>query len=249
MLLTTRSIILCICLFAFHTAALGKTIVLGISTGYPPYYYKANGSYTGFCIEVVNGVADQLGIEVQYTAYPWKRLILKAQKGEIDAIMPLFKTDEREKYLIFEGLELAPETNNFFVSSTSNISFNGALEELVPYRIGVVEGYSYGNRFDEFIFPKKEITRDDSHLLEMFSHSRFDVGIGNRFVVLHYAKLLHIQNSIRFLEPSITKEILYLGIVRNRSNNHLAEKFASALGTYKKSEAYHRLIEKYGIIE
>ncbi len=244
-----RTFVLCICLLAFHTAVLAQSLVVGISTGYPPYYYEEDGSYTGFCIEAINAVAEQLDIKVQYSAYPWKRMILSAQKGEVDAVMPLFKTDEREKYLIFDGLELAPETNNFFVSKESKISFNDSLDDLTSYRIGVVEGYSYGSRFDDFVFPKKEITKDDKHLLEMFTHSRFDIGVGNRFVVLHYAKLAQIDHTIRFLEPSITKETLYLGFVRKHSNEHFAQEFAEALSSFKESEAYRQLIDKYGIIE
>ncbi|BHH82481.1 substrate-binding periplasmic protein [Desulforhopalus sp. 52FAK] len=236
-------------LFAAYTTVQAETLVVGISIGYPPYYYEDEGTLTGFCIETINAVADAIGVDVEYEVYPWKRLIANAQKGDIDAIMPLFKTEQREKYLIFEGLELAPETNHFFTSTESDISFTGNLEDFKQYQIGVVDLYSYGTIFDHFEFPKKQVTRSDKHLIDMFTHHRFDIGVGNRYVVQHYAKLRKIEHTIKFLDPPITKETLYLGVVKARNENNRAEKLAKALQTYKTTPAYRDLIGKYGIIE
>lgn len=236
-------------LFAVHTPVHAETLVVGVSIGYPPYYYEDEGTLTGFCIETINAVAETIDFDVEYKIYPWKRLIVNAQNGTIDAIMPLFKTERREEYLIFEGLELAPETNHFFTSTESNILFNGKLEDLKQYHIGVVDQYSYGDIFDHFEFPRKQITRSDKHLVDMFMHHRFDIGVGNRYVVQHYAKLAGIEHTVKFLDPPITKETLYLGVVKARNENNKAEKLAKALQAYTTTTAYRKLISKYGIVE
>lgn len=242
-----HSLLLFLFLLITHTSSLAESRIIGISTGYPPYYYEKDGVLTGFCIEMVNAVAEQLGIEIKYEVFPWMRLIRSARKGHVDAIMPLFRTEERTAFLIFDDLELAPETNNFFAAKTSSISYNQDLEELQPYRIGVVEGYSYGSVFDNFSFHRKEETKNDKHLVEMFIHNRFDVGIGNKFVVLHYAKLLAKENTIHFFEPPITSETLYMGVVRNEANKEFALSFAKTLKSFKASPSYRQLVKKYGI--
>lgn len=244
-----RYFLLFFCLLTIHTSVQAETLVVGVSNGYPPYYYEEDGSLTGFCVETIDAVAETIGIDVKYEIYPWKRLIVNAQNGDIDAIMPLFTTEKREEYLIFEGLELAPETNHFFTSTESNISFDGNLEGLKQYNVGVVDQYSYGDIFDSFQFPKKQITRSDKHLIDMFMHHRFDIGVGNRYVVQHYAQLKAIEHTIKFLDPPITQETLYLGVVKARNENNRAEKLAKALQAFKTTASYRELITKYGIIE
>lgn len=53
------------------------------------------------------------------------------------------------------------------VISLLMVTFDGKLESLESYRIGVVADYSYGEKFDSFNFPHKKITRDDKHLIKM----------------------------------------------------------------------------------
>lgn len=45
-----------------------RAIVIG--TGYPPYYLRVDGAYSGFCIEIVDAVAEQIGITLNYSEYP-----------------------------------------------------------------------------------------------------------------------------------------------------------------------------------
>lgn len=79
-----------------------KPLHVGISTGYPPFYFfDDNEKPTGICIEVINHVAKQLNISIQFSSYPWNRMIYNGKEGYVDAIMPLFKTSEREQFLIF----------------------------------------------------------------------------------------------------------------------------------------------------
>lgn len=249
MKLFIRTLILLFCLFTFKAPAFATVIVVGISSGYPPYYYEENGKLTGACVDMVNAVARRMDIEVTYKVYPWKRLILNAKKGDVDAIMPLFRTMEREEYLIFNGLELAHETNHFFTADVGSLSYTGNLEDLTSFRIGVVAEYSYGNTFDRFEFPQKVITLDDKHLIEMFMHNRFDIGVGNRYVVRYYADQLGISRTIKFLDPPITEEMLYLGFTRKGNYHDLAQKFGEALQAYKTTIEYRKMSEKYGMTE
>ncbi len=137
-------------------------MIVGLSTGYPPYYHKENGEFTGVCVDLMDRVAESLGIEIQYREYPWKRLITIAEKGHIDAIMPLFRTREREKFLYFDNLEIAKETNSFFTMRERDIDFDGKFQSLKGYTIGVVSGYSYGKNFDNYTKFDKVVTLKNS---------------------------------------------------------------------------------------
>ncbi len=222
-------------------------ITIGISTGYPPYYYKKNGEFEGLCVDLVNQVAENLGVKIQYQEYPWKRLLGSAEKGLVDAIMPLFRTKEREEFLLFDDLGIASETNSFFALKDRNIEFDGRYEDLHGYKIGVVTEYSYGKIFDNYTEFNKVVTLNEQHLIQMFKHARFDVGIGNKSVILFYAKEENLIDEIIFFLPPVTDDLLYIGFSKKRDNDALYLKFSKALQEFKLTEEYTDLLKKYNI--
>ncbi len=223
-----------------------ETIIVGLSTGYPPYYYKENGEFTGICVDIVKKVAGIMGLEIQFREYPWKRLLTTAEKGQIDMIMPLYRTVKREKYLYFDNLEIARETNSFFVKRGSNIKFDGNFNTLREHKLGVIAEYSYGKNFDSYTGFNTVVTQNEQHLMDMFQHARFEVGIGNERVILYYAKQHNLADQLEFLKPHVTDDMLYLGFAKKRENGELHINFSAALQEFKQTKAYQDLLSSYG---
>jgi polar amino acid transport system substrate-binding protein len=248
---TQWALVVAALLCLWSTLAWGETdeITVGVSTGYPPYYYEQNGELVGICIDLVDSVAQSLSLNVTYTQFPWERMLLNAQQGLVDAIMPLFRTEERNSFLYFDNLELVDEKNSFFSWKENRIQFDGNFEAIRPYRVGVVTGYSYGENFDKYAHFKKVATQNDKHLVEMLKHKRFDVGIGSRDVVMFNAKIENISDKIQFHEPYITKDPLYIGFSKARGLEELARKFSAALQRFKSTKEYQVLLEKYGMTQ
>ena len=96
-----KALVIFVSFFAIACSAHAEVTQLriGLSTGYPPFYFfDENKQPTGICIDIVNQVAQSMNISVQYESYPWKRMLKYGEDGKIDAVMPLFKTDEREQF-------------------------------------------------------------------------------------------------------------------------------------------------------
>lgn len=242
--------VICIFICSWTVIAWSTTdeIIVGVSTGYPPYYYEHDGEFTGVCIELINNVAQSLNLKIIYKKYPWKRLLSSAEHGYVDAIMPLFKTTEREQFLYFSNLDLLYEENSFFTWNEKEIHFDGNLENITPYTVGVVSDYSYGDKFDHFESLNKVTTRDDKHLIEMFTHNRFEIGVGNKDVILFNAKSKNISQKIKFLTPYITKKPLYIGFSKEKKHSVLAGKFADVLQQFKSTSKYQEILKKYGMM-
>ena len=238
-------------LYAFFLIFIGSrclaatTLTVGISTGYPPYYYEENETVTGLCVDIINGVAQEMHLDINYKIFPWKRLLANARKGSVDAIMPLFRTKEREQFLYFDGLGIAFETNHFFTRKDFPVKYNGDFQNIEKYNLGVVTDYSYGEAFDTYQNFHKVVTTSDKHLIEMFAHHRFDIGVGNRYVTLFYANKQNVGDKNKFIEPPITKEMLYFGITRKGDHHQLAKQFAEALQRFKKTRKYQNIYQKY----
>ncbi len=221
-------------------------LVVGTSTGYPPYYYVEDGELKGVCVAVINQTAQLLGMQVVYRQYPWKRLLKYGKTGEVDAIMPLFKTTGREQFLVFPDIEIALEENNFFTRKGSGINFTGALRDLVGHPIGIVVGYSYGSAFDTADYLKKIVTENDLNLMQMFKFKRFPIGLGNRQVVRYFARKIGGIEDLVFLDPPITKAPLYIAFSKAKNHAKLTTDFSKALRKVKRTQAYQNILKTYG---
>jgi len=222
-------------------------LVVGTSTGYPPYYYLENGVLLGVCVEIINHTAHTLGRTVLYKQYPWKRMLHSGKTGRVDAVMPLFKTPQRDKFLIFPEVPLALEENHFFTHRAAPVRFSGKLTDIAPHSVGVVTDYSYGDAFDSATYLDKIITRNDLNLLQMFKYRRFAVGVGNRHVVRYFADKVGGIHDLVFLEPPLTRSPLYIAFSREKGHTQLAVAFSQALHDFNRTQTYRDILKRYGM--
>jgi len=245
---TTLAVFLLALLAVFQQPAAlpAEELVVGTSTGYPPYYFVGDGKVKGICVAVINQTAQLLGMQVVYRQYPWKRLLKYGESGEVDAIMPLFKTAAREQFLVFPDIEIALEENSFFTRKGSGIKFTGALRDLAGHPIGIVVDYSYGKTFDTADYLEKIVTENELNLMQMFKFKRFTIGLGNRQVVRYFARKTGGIGDLVFLEPPITKAPLYIAFSKARGHEKLTAAFSKALGKFKNTHAYQKVLKAYG---
>ena len=162
---------------------------IAIGSGYPPFYFlDANRLPTGICIDIINQVAHSMDITVQYDSYPWKRMLNYGKEGKVDAVMPLFKTDEREQFLFFPETDLIEEDNSFFTSRSNPIKYSGNLADVIDRTVSVIDKYSYGKEFDNTHFTNKTYAKNTEQLIKQVQNNRIELGIGNSKVISYFAK-------------------------------------------------------------
>jgi len=219
---------------------------IGLSTSYPPFYFfDENNQPTGICIDIVNQVAQSMNISVQYDSLPWKRMLKYGKDGKVDAVMPLFKTDEREQFLTFPETGLIDEANSFFTSGSSTIKYSGKLTDVINRKIGVIDKYSYGNDFDNTDFTDKTIVQDTNHLIMLVQNKRIELGLGNPKVVNYYAKKINAADEIHFLYPPVTVNPLFVGFSKQSVDQDFVKQFNKQLKKFKTTKAYAEIIQTY----
>jgi ABC-type amino acid transport substrate-binding protein/two-component sensor histidine kinase len=83
---------------------LRKNPVLRVSneSNYPPYDFSAGDQPQGFSVELLNLLAERLGIKIKYiTLRDWSQLMAMYSRGEIDMLHSLAQTPERSKEGLF----------------------------------------------------------------------------------------------------------------------------------------------------
>src|SRR5690625_3784770 len=93
-------------------------LVVGTDATYAPMeYMDDNGDIVGIDIDIVDAIAEELGIEVEYKNIGWEPLFPAVENGEVDfAVSSITITEEREEsfdftepYYMANQLILVPE--------------------------------------------------------------------------------------------------------------------------------------------
>ncbi|MDX9991116.1 MAG: ABC transporter substrate-binding protein [Anaerolineales bacterium] len=140
-------------------------IKVGTSADYPPFeYVDENGNKAGFDIELMEEIAKQLGVKVEWVDMPFDSLIAGVQEGKLDASISAFNyTEERDQVVDF-SIAYYDGEDAFAVSE----GFSGTLaqpEDVVAYKVGVQNGTTQDGWLTELVeqglLPEANLSRYD----------------------------------------------------------------------------------------
>lgn len=220
------------------------TIVRG--QDFPPYHFIDNqGKETGFVIEIINRVGLSMGKNIEYKQLPWTRCLFMVKSGQADAMMNLFKTDERKEFLYFSNNIISHEVNRFFKLESSPASFSGDLASFADARFCTIRNYSYGKAFDSMTFSRMIRLETEKALVLSLANERCELILGNELVIKILARQLTPEKKLTPLSPSITNDPLYVGFSKARGHKALADQFSIQLNKFKTTPAYKDILEAY----
>jgi polar amino acid transport system substrate-binding protein len=113
------------------------TLSVGTDTPYPPFEIGQPPNMSGFDIEIMNGIADQLGLKPEYTATGFGTIFRDTASGQFDTAAAASDiTAERERVVDF--------TDPYYLSSTALVvptdSDIASVEDLSGVIVGVQDG-------------------------------------------------------------------------------------------------------------
>lgn len=172
-------------------ADVGKALIVGTNSEFPPFEYLENGELVGFEIDVVRHIAQSLGKTVIFRDLPFDALIPEVQTGEIHMIAAgMTPTSEREKRVYFTTPIL--DKNPLVVVSLASKQPITSLDQLKGKTVAVNEGYFA----DKYISSLSNVT-----VLRIASAS-----IGEAFVGLQSGRADALVASQASLTPFLDKQ-------------------------------------------
>lgn len=222
-----------------------------VSFEYPPLISQlpGNAEPSGFAVELVQHIFQQLGAEVTVTLYPWERAMAKARLGEADCIFTVYHSAEREQFLDYSHELVIAQTIHFYARKNSSLSFNGDLGRLKGYRIGVVRQINYGPKFEQ---ARSGMAIDEAANVEQnfrkLAAGRVDLVPSNAATAAATLSLLAFREDAAMivrLSPPIEVVPSFIGFSKRRQLGPLRDRFDAALKKYAATAEYRHLLEKY----
>ncbi|MBF0290028.1 MAG: transporter substrate-binding domain-containing protein [SAR324 cluster bacterium] len=174
---------------------------------WPPFNYNIEGVPAGYSIDYMNMLADRIGIQVKYAPGEWGDLLEKAFTKEIDVMLNIVKTPERQKRLLYTG-SYARNPNVIVAKKASSISDIQSLEGL---KVAFPKGFFYEELLTEN-YPEiiRYPVRNLSEALKSVEFGQADAALGESAVMLYFIKELfltelEIKGGFKTGDPEIEK--------------------------------------------
>lgn len=220
---------LAICwLLAASLAAAAQPLTIACEQ-YPPYEFLENGQPRGLCVELVQEACQRLGLKPEFRFMAWTQALEQVRTGQVQAIMSLNRTPERERYLVFPARQLAEERVAVLARKGSEVRVRG-VGDLAGLRVGVNAGYAYGAVIDDLQGLNKVEASSPADLLRDLAEGRSDVALGNELTMSQMARQLKLLPRLE-IQRIIHSAPLFIGFVRAQGARaqELADGFDRAL--------------------
>jgi len=114
---------------AMNATAADDSLKVGMSGGYFPFTFVEQDTLKGFEVDVMEAVAEELGVEVEFVTANFSGLFGMLESGRIDTIAnQITITDEREqKYLftepyVYDGAQVVVKEGNDAISGVEDLA-------------------------------------------------------------------------------------------------------------------------------
>ena len=248
-----KLVILAIYIFLFHTPSHAQvlpekmTVVRG-AVEYPPMEFYRDGKLTGFHIELIQKVANNLGIEVTWLEVPWRRALYMVQSGQADAISYIGKTNERAEWAIFDEGNIKSSVDYSFLITKENeseLTFEGDAEKLLDNRsLLIMAGFLTPPKIKELNITIHEAP-EMINLVQMLLAGRADVALVNKLDYLTGIGSSAKVKSILLLEPPVYSTAVYIAFSKKKNLYYLSTRFSEEMTRLKTTKEYQKLVEEF----
>lgn len=142
-----------------------------------PFRMLEAGDFSGIDIDLLNQLAQEHQIKIQYVQCPWMRCLLMMQTGELDLISGIAWRPERAEYIQYIKPAFYSCATRFYVrkGEAHRLQQESDLEKL---RVGMVRGSAYYADFDNNTTLNKYAVTQEATLLPLLAAKRIDAYIG-----------------------------------------------------------------------
>lgn len=210
-------------------------------------YYGPKLKNDGFITEITKAAFKHSGYDVEVKFMNWNRALERAKQGKFDGVMGAYYNDERAE--VFEYSEpIGTADVVLFSQKGKNISYQ-SLEDLKPYKIGVLRGYANTEEFDKADFLKKEVAEKADLNIRKLARGRLDLFVGSKAVNLYLIQTKYPDFVGKFdvVEPPLSTNSLYNIISKKiKGSAQIKADFDKGLKAIQENGTYDEILKSHG---
>lgn len=221
-------------------------VLIASDPAYPPLHWYDGDTLQGASIEIAKRVLNDLKIpyEVRYLG-PFPRVMALAERGEVDMVVTLKKTPEREAFLLYPRTPALSNPVAVFGFRERPFPFRER-SDLVGLRGGITRGNVFGSGLDEYLreWLKVEESSSPEANFDKLALGRLDYFITGYYTGM--ALLLKRGDEERFVvkEPFLGDTPNFVALTRHGKCADKLEQVDAQLAVLKRNGVLEDLIRK-----
>lgn len=220
--------------------ASNQILNVGIEPTYKPFDYKENSKLTGFDVDLLDAIAKDLNISINWVEMNFDGLIPALKTGKIDMIASAMSvTEERKKSVDFSNTYYM--TKNLYIKRKDDISLK-TKDDLVNKKIGVQLGTLQENAAKNIKNATVEANADLNVAILALKNKKIDAIILDKDVAKGYLEQNPELNS--FFEEDDGSSGFSFAFDKDKQKE-LIEKINTTLEKLKQNGTYENLLIKY----
>lgn len=224
-----------------------NNILIVCDEAFAPFEFKENGELKGISVDLARETIRRMGYNISVSSYSWPRAVEMVETGQAHGIISLYKSKEREKWALFPIEPIFVDKQYFYGVPGAEIRYDGTIDSLKNYTIGITRGYSYGDAFDDAVnnnLLKTEAVDINPANIEKVMNGRIDAFIESEYITLYYLKQAGMGGEL--IELAFLRETeLYLGFSKKKVDQDFVNHFDQVLGEMKKDGSYDEIVSSY----
>ncbi len=217
------------------------------SESYGIFEAAENGVYKGLGPDLLRAIAERMGDQVSFVAYPWARAQMKVEKGQADILIGAYRSVERERRFIFTSLPFYQDSMVFYQTSNST-SWSGDYTALKSKKIAYILGWAYGSAFEKAKNKLQAMSvKDLEEGLERLTKGQIDLLGSNRRNVEKWLNRQRSQPNLKAIEPHIAVQQGYFAFPKTAHAASYQERFDEAFLEIIKNGTLEQLARKYEV--
>ena len=232
-----RGLLLVVLLLSAPLPTIAKQVVTLAGDPWPPYVLGKVGedASKGLAVELIRAIFARIpGVEVRFPLVPWKRALREVEQGNYDGIALLLRTPEREAYMTYSDPVIASRSLVWYRQKRFPAGFElTGLDDLLPFRVGVIRGYSYGKMVDAAIKGGRLKASEESSMRQLFmmlARDRVDLVLANDAVGYAMAKSYAEGEPIVPAKGATGEDVYRIGFSQRSKALELLPKVNRAIG-------------------
>ena len=225
----------------FATERKDNALTLGYGS-WPPFTNQ-NLQHKGILAFLANEALSLHDYQIKFVQAPWDVVREGLRDGSVDISIGWLKNAERESELLFSD-PIMYTTNVWFHHSDLDFSWEH-LSDLSGFRIGLTEGYSYGEELDQADYLNTSRATSDSENLLRLLRKEIDLFPIDRMVGQHLleSQLPFQVDKLRYDEKPLLEEPLHVVVSKTHPQaKQLIEAFNEGLRQLKLAGKYEQAL-------
>ena len=224
----------------------GNKQITSAANSWPPFV-DPDKSGQGLSIEIIRAAFAAEGYTCKHKFLPWARAEQDVKNGKIDILPDTWYTDQRSSYLVFSKAYASNKIK--FIKKKGDPFEYRNIESLVGKKVGVINGYGYGNDFMNAKTFTREGVTDLINNIKKLVRDRIDLTLEDEIVVkTTLQKFPELLEQIEFVKNPLSVNDLYIACgLTNPRHEEIIAAFNKGLEAIKADGTLYSIFERYGI--